>query len=501
MGPDQGVYATIGWGLQRGLVLYRDLWELKPPGIYLTYRFAFALFGAREASIFWIDYLAGALTALALFDLGRRLAGLRFGALAAAVFALGTLPAARHAYGGFIERAISEKFISLLAAAAAWAAVMAITRARERWAVAAGVFIGAAVVYKPFALACWPALVAWIWLVSDTAHARRFAASSFVGLLAAPLAAFAWLAWQGVLGDAWIALVEFNRAYLAVGDKGWFFILDRFAHEVWLRMKTDEVWALGSLSAFVAVCSWRWRSTRAGWLASLGVLWLGAALIAVPANGPRMFYTYFLPSLVPLCLLSAWLLDRTLASGVRWRVAAGLLVLAVTGAMVVRSGSVLRAAAFTNWDTRRLFGYTDRLDYLKHFQSSDGRAFSAVDNAKLADYIREHTDPRDRVFVFGMTAGTYFSSGRLPASRFLFTYPAVSRLVDRPDFRVETLAGELARTAPRYIVLQRYNRDSFSGWHVEDSFAAPSVAALLRDYRQETEIGHFVLYRRITGQP
>jgi hypothetical protein len=70
-------------------------------------------------------------------------------------------------------------------------------------------------------------------------------------------------------------------------------------------------------------------------------------------------------------------------------------------------------------------------------------------------------------------------------------------MVDRPDFRVETLAAELARNAARYIVLQRYNGDSFSGWHAEDSFASPPMAALLRGYRQETEIGAFVLYRRL----
>ena len=50
LGPDQGVYATIGWGLQRGLALYRDLWEQKPPAIYLTYRFAFDVFGSSNTS-------------------------------------------------------------------------------------------------------------------------------------------------------------------------------------------------------------------------------------------------------------------------------------------------------------------------------------------------------------------------------------------------------------------------------------------------------------------
>ena len=48
---------------------------------------------------------------------------------------------------------------------------------------------------------------------------------------------------------------------------------------------------------------------------------------------------------------------------------------------------------------------------------------------------------------------------------------------------------------PRYIVLQRHNRDSFSGWRAADSFAAPPMVELLRRYTEETEIGGFVLYR------
>jgi 4-amino-4-deoxy-L-arabinose transferase-like glycosyltransferase len=501
MGPDQGVYATIGWGLQRGLALYRDLWEQKPPGIYLTYLLGFSLFGTREASIFWLDYLAGVLTTLVLFDLGRRVVGLRFGALAAAVFALGTLPAARHVFGGFLERAISEKFISLLAAAAAWAAAMAIARTRDRWSLAAGLFVGLAAVFKPFALAYWPALVLWAWLAGDLARARRFAAYSAAGLLIAPLAALAWLAATGILGDAWVALVVFNRAYLAVGGRGPAFIVNRFAHEVWGRVKTDEVWAIGSLSAALALGAVYWRSTKPGRIASLAIVWLGASLLAILSNGPRLFLTYFVPPLVPLCLLIAWLLDQTLGSRRRWRVAAGVLVLCAAGAMVVRSGSASRAVSMTAWDLGYLAGRTGRQEYLQRFQSRESRAFSAADNARLADYLRGHSDRQDRVYVFGMSGGTYFSSQRLPASRFLFAYPAVSNLIGQPGFDVKALAEQLARTSPRYIVLQRHNGDSFSGWRAEDSFNAPPMAALLRDYRQETEIGDFVLYRRGTGRP
>jgi Dolichyl-phosphate-mannose-protein mannosyltransferase len=496
LGPDQGLYAAIGWGLSRGLSLYRDMFEQKPPGIYVTYWLGFTLFGTRTASIFWLDYLAGALTALILFDLGRRVVSLRFGALAAGVFAIGTMPAARHAYGGFLERTISETFICLLAAAGAWATAMTIARARDGWSIVAGLMVGLALVFKPTAFVYLPALALWTWLVTDAARARRFALWSVLGSVVAPIVALLWMWASGVLHDAWIALAEYNTAYLAVGGRGLAPILNQFAHEVWRRMKTDEVWALGTLSAVVAVSAWRWRRTRSGSAASLGVVWLGAALVAIVLNGPRMFQTYFVPSLVPLCFLFAWLLDQVLASRHRSRTIAAVLLLGLLGVMLVRSGSVARAVSVTSWDARHLFGYTDRQAYLARFQSQASRAFSAADNERLADYVRAHTQPDDRIFVFGMSAGTYYLSGRLPASRFLFVYPAVSNMIDRPDFRVETLASELARTAPRYIVLQRHNGDTFSGWRAQDAFDAPPMVALLRGYHQETEVGDFVVYRR-----
>jgi 4-amino-4-deoxy-L-arabinose transferase-like glycosyltransferase len=497
MGPDQGVYATIGWALQRGLDLYRDLFEQKPPGIYLTYLSGFLLLGNRTSAIFAIDYLAGMVLVVAIFGVGRALVSRRFGALAAAVVAIGTLPAARHAYGGFLERAVTESFIIPLAAVAAWCAVMAFARGGDRWAFTAGLLVGMAAVYKQTALIYWPAFTLWFWGVTDLRRAIRFGALAGAGLIVAPALALAWLWSRGVLGEMWVAIVEFNLAYLALGDQGFGFTLNRYAHEVFRRMKGDEVWAIGTLACAVAVLSWRRRDTPPGRLALLGVIWLGGAAIATIANGPRLFTTYFMPSLVPLSLLIAWLFHQTLGSADRRRLLAGALVLALTAGVMYRSGSARRAADATLWDARHLFGHTDRQTYLGRFRSRATQAFNAATNDRLADYVRAHTEPHERVFVFGMTAGTYFSSQRLPASRFLWAYAPVSEMLPGPEFRVDTLAAELARTSPRYIILQRSNADSFSGWRAAEAFQAAPLQDLIRSrYAEEIEIGDFVLYRR-----
>jgi len=51
LGVDEGIFATAGWGLTRGLMLYRDVWDQKPPGIHLTYAAGFALFGASDRTV------------------------------------------------------------------------------------------------------------------------------------------------------------------------------------------------------------------------------------------------------------------------------------------------------------------------------------------------------------------------------------------------------------------------------------------------------------------
>src|SRR5712692_2599876 len=45
LGNDQATYAVIGQGLLHGAKLYRDLWDMKPPGIFWTYAGIVKLFG------------------------------------------------------------------------------------------------------------------------------------------------------------------------------------------------------------------------------------------------------------------------------------------------------------------------------------------------------------------------------------------------------------------------------------------------------------------------
>src|SRR5215468_11532288 len=54
---DAGLFLAIGKLLQRGLLLYRDLWDTKPPGIYLYQSAVFALLPLEVWSLRLTDYV------------------------------------------------------------------------------------------------------------------------------------------------------------------------------------------------------------------------------------------------------------------------------------------------------------------------------------------------------------------------------------------------------------------------------------------------------------
>ena len=67
LGIDQSLWASAVRGMSRGQLLYRDVWEQRPPGIYFTYLAGFNLFGWTPAAVAWLDILASAATTLLLF--------------------------------------------------------------------------------------------------------------------------------------------------------------------------------------------------------------------------------------------------------------------------------------------------------------------------------------------------------------------------------------------------------------------------------------------------
>ncbi|HTM27053.1 MAG TPA: glycosyltransferase family 39 protein [Vicinamibacterales bacterium] len=501
LGIDQSLWASAVRGLARGQRLYRDVWEQRPPGIYWIYLTGFRIFGWTPAAIAWLDILASSATTALLYAIGRKLATPIAGACAAALYAVLTMPAWLYGHGGFLERSVCETFIVVSVGLSAWCAVGFRERASATSAFALGVFAGAAVVFKPNAGLYFPALLVWMSLYrrDSPGSGRRFVqplAWAAAGAAVVPAAAFLWLWRLGLLHDARVAVIDFNRFYVSQGFSVGGYALD-FSKSIWLRIKTDPLWFGAAVATVVAAWDVT-RRRRLPPLAGLAIAWGAAGALVMIVNGARLFNSYFMQVFPPLALITAWLVTEG-GDESAIRRAIGVATAALMAVLMLTRQYPARVLEWARADAAALRGSMDRMTYLDRFGGyGNARGYSARANEELADYVRAHTAPDERIFLFGISgAGVYFGADRLTAHRFLRANFFVATDFPDPSFRLPRVVADLAERRPRYLIFERLNSLSEMGRAVDRLPDDPDVARLLTAYGREAQIEDFTLYRRL----
>jgi 4-amino-4-deoxy-L-arabinose transferase-like glycosyltransferase len=497
LGIDQGLFASAARAMSRGLVLYRDVWDHKPPAIYLTYLAAFRLFGWSAASIGWIDVLAATATAALIFAVVRRHRDALAGAVGAACFTAFSMPGWLHRNGGFLERSVAETFILVAVGAAAWCATGLQKRATIAGAAGLGFWAGVAIAFKPNAGVYLITLLAWV--ACYQAGTRRDQVRTVVVACAAaaigPALTVLFLWRTGALADAWVALVLFNRAYVSDGfTLGGYAV--RFLQAVQLRLETEPLWIAGGLGT--AVAAWELvRTRRLDPLAGLAIAWGAGAALTILTNGSGLFNTYFVQALAPLAVLGTWLLFGLARRDVLPRAAA---IVAVLGIVLVlwQRHYVARVFEYVDLDRAALAGTIDRAAYLEHFGGyANDRGYSARAQDEVARYIVAHTTRDDVIYQFGINdAGLCFSTDRMPAQRFLRSDLFVRGAFRQPGFQTADVVRTLEARRPAYILFERLHAASAMGQIVDRLEQDPDVLRLLAAYSLETRIEDFTIYRR-----
>jgi hypothetical protein len=298
----------------------------------------------------------------------------------------------------------------------------------------------------------------------------------------------------GVLPDAKIALIDFNRFYVAEGFDPATFAVD-FMKAVWFRAKSDPLWLGGAVGSALVAVQLVWQR-RVDALAGLGVLWGAAGALVIALNGNRLFSTYFLQVHPPLALLTAWLFT----ADVRPRRVQQLAV-AAAGLMMVYlllhknyPGKVYESLQA---DVRYVMHRVDPAEYLDRFGGyGNGRGYSARANAEVAEYVRSRTKADDLIYEFGLQSEIYFDADRLPAHRFLRVNEFVPSTFPHPEFQIDAVVRTLAMRRPEYLIFEKVRIASEMGEAVDRLEADPHVERLLQSYSREAQIEDFTLYRR-----
>lgn len=457
-GGDQGLYGYEAQRILHGDVLYRDVWDQKPPGIAVLYA-GLQTFWPHESIVPAADLVAAAIVAWLLVVLGRGQFSSSIGYAAAGLFLLFGDPALQRLSGIYV-RGQCEPFIALAVTAAL---VLIASRDRRRWhLILAGIALGAAFWLKYNAAAYFlPLTVAvYIWRPDsgrrELPAAARDLAWTGLGFAIAIAVVLGYIEANGALHDFRLATVDYNIRYSDETYASPASVPLYLLKLPIVRARVDMLWFLGGIGSLLLL--WRVRSNRS---AVVSLSWLAAVVLSIAINGQRDLPNYFVQANPALGLAAAAGLATVVsrATWVRYAVGALLLVgIWRVGADAPVAG--LRWAGLPgliqnlNYDLTYARGAVDRSTYLGRFK---GAKHDALEIDELSRYLRETTRPSDPVFVFGFSGGSVcWKSERLSASRFFWSYPVIIEFAaDQPGYGSAGLLEDLRRRPPVVVALQR----------------------------------------------
>ena len=408
---DSGCYVHVGRSWVHGRLPYRDLWDHKPPAIYLVPA-ALELAGAPLTAVALraCAALFALGTLLALYGIVARLSDQATGI--AAAFAYGIFSGAVLVHREALQ---TEHAMAFFSALSVWLLVVAAQRWRLWPLLLAGLSAGAAVAFKPTAA---PVLgLAFLWLLWQQRASGALVFRSLMAVLATGLgflvvpAAFVIYFSAAGIRQPFLDAMSYNFAYRMADEfagrgSGWLAVLrsrlGNFAPEQ----------ACLALLALAGLVSAR-LGERGPWLY---LLWALGALVGAAGSG-RFYAYYFLPvcaALAPLAGHALVSLGRGFRDTAppRWADARHTLVAVCLAGVVA-------------------FGVRHEV---RQFRFLVDPAHPNVVLADMAREIRENTQPTDRIFVWGTRQQVYALAQRQAATRYFYDTPFRDRAAARGFF-------------------------------------------------------------------
>ena len=460
---DENIYLTIGQGIRKGLVLYKGITDYpnKPPFIYLLAALVQSVWGFRLVLLFW-NSIHAVFMWIFLKTIFVQRRWLRY-ALMVIFIGLTATP--------LFEGNIANGEIFMIMPVTAgmlllWNEKLKIDNGKL---FIAGLFFAMGFLFKIPVGAEMVAAGLFFFL------APLFVRRSFTVIVRGGLwFALGWLslvgfmlvvhAWQGVgpveLGRIMIG----SSSYVAV----WRPQMGMWAFFTFSSLPSRLLLA-GALS--VGLLWFRKFLSQPALFASLWTIWalFGALLSARP------YLHYLLQVVPPLIILLGVILRRVK----RGDLVAGMLVFGLVEVAYIRFGFRL-GPLLTYYKNFGLL-VTKSISKEEYYQRFDGRT---ARNYAVAKFLRERTQPLERLYVWGTEPDIYVLADRLPVGRLTTSF----HVEDLNEYSL--LGNELVRTYPAYIV-----------WMDNEPRDFPELKQLLESrYANIAQFNEAVIYHKLPTQ-
>ena len=411
---DEGEYAYAGQLILHGIPPYKLLYNMKWPGTYAMYAALMGIFGETISGIRLGMIVITSATAVCLYFLTARMFGRVAGVVAAAAELLLSITLASMGPYGH-----ATHFVALFAVAG----LMLIVHQRPSiWsAFGAGALLALAALMKQPGM--FFAFFAAVWLltskrVKDTAALAGGAA--ITGALTLAILAIA-----GVFDKFELWTIHYARQYvsqLTLADGAELF-----------KRNFSAIYSYSPLLWWIALAGLVLLFTdaiaRKHW-----TFVLGFTIAAALATSPGLYFRphYFIVLFPAIAMLNGVAVSAA-SRLIPWRAAAAA---AWTVAFII--------SVAQQWPTLM------KMDSLSitHLRYGANPFLEAID---VANYIKEHSKPEDRVAVVGSEPEIYFYSERKSATGYIYTYPLMEHQSFAHHMQQEMIA-EIEQAKPKYIV-------------------------------------------------
>jgi 4-amino-4-deoxy-L-arabinose transferase-like glycosyltransferase len=463
---DEEVYTLVANEIVDGGRPYVDAVERKPPLLFWTYAAVFKVAGKYNwkalhavALIWTLGTMAG------LYFIGKGLFDPQTGLIAALLYSV------FQPWATFLNLAFNGELLMNLPLVWAWAIAFGRSRSRGRpELLVAGALLGAGFLLKqPAAIAAVPL---GIYLLLPSYRASRGLMPIDAIIHAATLTA----GFFGALGLG--AIVLWKQGILAEAFY-WTFTNHSVPHVFWEKGVLFTLAFAGACLPLLIGATIGYRDDRGIWAGKraerTALLGLVAASAFGAAAGARFYPHYYIQLIPPLALLAAPLYAQLWSGKTKAR------------------HWLLRPQVTYAWLLLTVVGFS-----IAHWRALAQRR----EPDETGRYLLEHSDPNDRIFVWGQATKIYLDAQRRPASRYIVTFPLTGYVfggltgVDTRDRIVPgawaKLEQDFNRHPPAYIVDVQVPAKN-AQYPVRDF---PILARLLAErYRPVAQTDQGVIYR------
>lgn len=470
---DEGIYEVIGLALKNNHLLYKDIWDNKPPLLYLVYAF----FNADQFFVRTASLISGLLSVILFFILSKRLFKTSQSTLIST--SLFALLLSTPLLEGNIANA--ENFMLLPIIAAAYIVVEIQAQKKQKRAalllLTAGLFLSIGFLFKVVALFDFCAFLLFLLFTYLPQHIAPFRIKQIpqyfsilqnhlfpflVGFLTPITCAILFFVSKGAFSDFVNAALIQNVGYISYGNT---FIVSQ-------GLLIIKLILLGSVVTLLFL-----KRRQLSYATLFIYLWLAFSLFnALFSQRP---YTHYLLVLIPSfsllfgSLFEEFFLEKKVQIAKKGAIEKISLVCFLLVLLIISKNFQLYGKNIAYYKNFLTFITNHRTvtDYQRFFDKKTPRDY------EIAQYLKTRLKDGDSVFIWGNNAQVYALINKLPPGKFIVAYHITAYDTTRNETR-----DELTKVKPRFVILMP---------------DLPPIPYSLFGYNQKLAINEASIYERI----